>query len=63
MGKAVAIVSLLLLAACQTPSGDFCDVAKPNRFSNAVIDAMTGDEISKALAHNKKGQAMCGWKP
>lgn len=63
MGKAVALVALLALAACQTPQGTFCDIAKPIRPSAETIDAMSDAEVAVALAHNKKGAAMCGWKP
>lgn len=63
MGKAVTVVVLLTLAACQTISGDFCDIAKPIRLSHEAIDAMTDGEVAAALAHNRKGEAMCGWRP
>lgn len=63
MGKAVALAALLVLAACQTPAGDFCDVAKPIRLSAETVDAMSDAEVAAALAHNRKGAAMCAWKP
>lgn len=62
MGKAVALAVLLLLAACQTPAGDWCDIAKPIRLSQEVIDAMSDSEVAAVLAHNRKGAAMCGWR-
>ena len=62
MGKAVALASLLMLAACQAPQGTFCDIAKPIRLSNETIDAMSDAEVAAALAHNRKGAAMCGWR-
>lgn len=63
MGKAVALAALLMLAACQTPQGTFCDIAKPIRLSAEAVDAMSDVEVAAALAHNRKGAAMCAWKP
>lgn len=63
MGKAVTVVVLLALAACQTSSGDWCDIAKPIRLSHEAIDAMSDSEVAAVLAHNRKGEAMCGWRP
>lgn len=63
MGKAVALAALLMLAACQTSAGDWCDIAKPIRLSHDAIDAMSDVDIAAVLAHNRKGAAMCGWRP
>jgi hypothetical protein len=53
-----------ILAACTTtPSGSFCDIAKPLRPSASTIDAMTDAEVAAMLAHNRKGAALCKWKP
>ncbi len=63
MVKGLILLSLLL-AACTTVSrGNFCDVEHPVRFSLSTIDAMTDAEVKDALAHNRKGEALCGWKP
>lgn len=62
MVKALTIASMLMLAACQTPQGTFCDIAKPIRLSNETIDTMSDAEVAAALAHNRKGAAMCGWR-
>lgn len=58
-----AVLANIALAACQTTGGSFCDIAKPIRLTDATIDAMTDAEVEKALAHNRKGQALCHWKP
>jgi Zn-dependent protease with chaperone function len=58
-----AVLLALLLAGCTTARGTFCDIAKPIRLSDATIDAMTDQEVAAALAHNRKGAALCGWKP
>ncbi len=58
-----AFFLLLTLAGCATEGGSFCAVAKPNRFSEAAISAMTDNEVADALAHNRKGEKLCGWKP
>lgn len=62
MVKVMVLAALLALAACQTVGGDFCDIAKPQRPTQAEIDAMTDERVAEVLAHNRKGQAMCGWR-
>lgn len=62
MVKVIFLMALLALAACTTPAGDFCDIALPMRPSQAEIDAMSDARVAEVLAHNRKGQAMCGWK-
>jgi hypothetical protein len=58
----VALCSLLV--GCQTTSkGSFCQIAKAHRPSQAAIDALTDDQVRDLLAHNRKGAALCGWKP
>jgi len=54
------ILALLMLTACQTSGGTFCDINSPNR--NPVED-MTPAEARTALALNLKGAELCGWKP
>lgn len=63
MGKAVAFAAVLMLAACQTPAGNWCDIAKPIRLSHEAIDVMSDADVASVLAHNKKGATMCGWRP
>lgn len=63
MVRTLALLSLLALAACQTASGDFCDLNHPRRLSAATIDAMTDAEVNEALAFNLKGGKLCGWRP
>jgi len=63
MVRTLALLSLLALAACQTASGDFCDLNHPRRLSPATIDAMTDAEVNEALAFNRKGEVFCQWSP
>lgn len=63
MTRTLALLSLLALAACQTASGDFCDLNHPRRLTPATIDAMTDAEVNEALAFNLTGQKLCGWRP
>lgn len=58
--KILALVALASLAACQHAGGSFCDVEKPNR---DPVEDMTPAEARTALAHNLKGEKLCGWKP
>jgi hypothetical protein len=62
MVKIVALCALLALSACQTASGTFCDIARPQRPSAAEIEAMSDARVADVLAHNRKGQKLCGWK-
>lgn len=57
------ILTLLLLSGCQTVSGSFCDISKPIRLSDVVIDTMTDAEVNAILAHNERGQRLCSWEP
>lgn len=61
--KLAIIAAALALAACTTTSGSFCQIASPMRPSAATLDAMTSAEVAAMLAHNKRGQALCGWRP
>jgi len=63
MGKVTVIAAALLLAACTTPRGSYCDVAKPVRLSPAAVDALSDAEVAAVLAENRKGAKLCGWKP
>ncbi|MDW6020224.1 hypothetical protein SAZ10_00445 [Mesorhizobium sp. BAC0120] len=59
-----ALVTLIVVAGCSpTARGSFCDIARPIRLSGATIDAMTDQEVAAALAHNRKGAALCSWNP
>lgn len=61
--KALALLVFVALAACVTPKGSFCDIARPIRLSPEAIAAMTDTEVDAALALNLKGQKLCGWVP
>ncbi len=59
MVKTALVIAFLALSGCQHSGGSFCDIEKPNR--NPVED-MTVAEARDALAHNLKGQRLCGWR-
>lgn len=54
---------VLILAACQTTGGSFCTIAKPIRPAKETVDKLTDAEVAAILAHNKKGNKLCHWKP
>lgn len=62
MVKALAFAALIALAACQTTGGTFCDLSKPVRLTDAQVDALTDAQAAEFLAHNRKGEKLCGWK-
>jgi hypothetical protein len=63
MGKGLILAALIALAGCTTAKGSFCTVASPQRPSAAAVDAMTDAQVKALLAHNRTGQALCGWRP
>lgn len=62
IAKFFALFAMISFAACTTPSGSFCDIARPMRPSAAAVDAMTDAEVAAMLAHNETGRKLCGWK-
>jgi hypothetical protein len=62
MGKGLMLALLVVLAGCTTASGGFCTVSSPLRLSAKVVDALSDAEARALLAHNRKGQKLCGWR-
>ncbi|TGQ41348.1 hypothetical protein [Mesorhizobium sp. M00.F.Ca.ET.216.01.1.1] len=69
MGKGLipAIVPVMALAVtlagCTAAGGSFCAVSSPPRLSATAIDALSDAEARALLAHNRKGEKLCGWRP
>lgn len=63
MVKVLALALILAIVGCQSTKGSFCAIAKPQRPSQATIEAMTDAEVAQALAALEKGQKLCGWRP
>ncbi|ESZ37391.1 hypothetical protein [Mesorhizobium sp. L2C067A000] len=61
--KAIALAVLIAIAGCATSGGSFCAVEHPIRPSAEAIAALSDGEVSQVLAHNEKGQKLCGWRP
>lgn len=60
----ILIAALGIMVGCASvPSGSFCTIAKPQRPSQAEIDAMTDARVAEVLAHNRKLQELCGVRP
>lgn len=53
----------LVLVACATPQGSYCDIAKPIRLSSATVAVLSDAEVTAVLTENRKLQAECGVKP
>jgi hypothetical protein len=66
MGKglilALLVAPAVAFAGCTTASGSFCAVSSPLRLSGKAVDALSDAEVRALLAHNRKGQKLCGWK-
>lgn len=63
MGRALTLALFIALAGCTTTKGTFCAVSSPIRLSSQAVDALSDAEVKDVLAHNRKGQTLCGWKP
>ncbi|CDX57055.1 conserved exported hypothetical protein [Mesorhizobium plurifarium] len=64
MGKGLIVAAMAAaLAGCTTAKGGFCAVALPMRLSDKAVDALTDQEARALLAHNRKGEKLCGWRP
>jgi hypothetical protein len=59
----MGILWILVGCASVPVGGDFCAVEHPTRLTSATVDAMTDAEVNDAVAHNRKGEKLCGWKP
>jgi len=53
----------LALAGCTTTGGSFCAVEHPIRPTQAEVAVLSDASVNAILAHNEKGQRLCGWKP
>lgn len=63
MVKGLTLSLLIALAGCTTAKGSFCAVSSPIRLSAAAVPALSDAEVRTILAHNRKGAALCGWRP
>ncbi|MER9328202.1 hypothetical protein NKJ26_19585 [Mesorhizobium sp. M0152] len=66
MGKGLKLASaaaLVMVAGCTTVKGGFCAVSSPLRLRAVTVDALSDAEVKALLAHNRKGERLCGWKP
>ena len=63
MGKGLIVVALVAaLAGCMTAKGGFCTISAPLRLSAKAVDALSDEEGRALLAHNRKGEKLCGWR-
>lgn len=66
MGKELSVLAVAMfsaLAGCTTAKGSFCAISSPLRLSSSAVEALSDAEVRAMLAHNRKGQALCGWAP
>lgn len=60
----VKILALsLTLAGCTTSGGSFCAAGHPIRPTQAEVATLSDASAAAILAHNEKGQKLCGWRP
>ncbi|OHV63202.1 hypothetical protein LCM4577_29740 [Mesorhizobium sp. LCM 4577] len=64
MGKGLIVAAMAAgLAGCVTARGGFCAIASPVRLSAKGVDILSDLEARALLAHNRKGEKLCGWRP
>jgi hypothetical protein len=60
----VKIIALsLMVAGCTATGGTFCKVEHPIRPTKAEVATLSDASVTAILAHNEKGQRLCGWRP
>ncbi|WP_217577593.1 hypothetical protein [Mesorhizobium sp. GbtcB19] len=63
MGKGLIVaVVVAALSGCTTAKGGFCAVASPMRLSAKAVETLSDREARALLAHNRKGEKLCGWR-
>ena len=62
-GLSLALALAVALSGCTTIQGGFCAVSSPLRLSTKAVDALSDAEARALLAHNRKGERLCGWRP
>ena len=63
MGKGLILAATVAaLTGCTTARG-FCAAAAPMRLSARVVETLSDQEARALLAHNRKGEKLCGWRP
>lgn len=63
MVKILTLAALMAIAGCTTTGGSFCKVEHPIRPTKAEVSTLSDASVAAILAHNEKGQKLCGWKP
>jgi hypothetical protein len=64
MGKGLILAAMVAaLAGCTTARGGFCATAAPMRLSARAVETLSDQEARALLAHNRKGEKLCGWRP
>jgi len=63
MVKVLALAMLVALAGCPTTGGSFCAVEHPIRPTKTEVAMLSVASVAAILAHNEKGEKLCGWKP
>lgn len=64
MGKGLMLAAMAVaMAGCVAAKGGFCAVSSPLRLSAVTVEALSDAEVRALLAHNRKGEKLCGWTP
>lgn len=61
--RLIVFFALFAMISCTTTGGSFCRVEHPIRPTKAEVATLSDATVAAILAHNEKGQKLCGWKP
>ena len=62
MAKAIVLALAFMVAGCQSTSGNFCQIEKPEYLSPEQIDVLPVETARRILDRNEQGERLCGWK-
>jgi len=62
MAKALILCLLIIVSGCQSISGDFCQIERPEYLTESEIDALPPSTARRILDRNEQGERLCGWK-
>ncbi len=62
MAKTLILALMIMVSGCQTTTGNFCQIERPEYLTAQEIDALPPSTARRILDRNTKGAKLCGWK-
>ncbi|UVK46262.1 hypothetical protein BPNPMPFG_001883 [Mesorhizobium sp. AR07] len=63
MVKVLTLLTIVAVTGCTAAGGSFCAIEHPIRPTEAEVTMLSDASVASILAHNEKGQTLCGWRP